>query len=334
MSVGCKRDVWAGEFIEMQYRQFGQTQLQILSVAMGCWVVSGLTSLDVSVEDSLATPRATLDSGINFLDTAWSYGISGDLIARVFWEQVADVVIATKGGLDRTADGREFHAAAVSDLVRQCEGSLRRLRCERMHLYYLHAADPSISLAESAGATGELIQSGKVRFAGASNLSLVQLREFHAICPPTAVQPAYSMPQREIGADVLPWCLSEGISVCVYWPLMNGLLSARLSRDHVFSDGDGRKKYPMFQGEEWHRNQDLVDELRELASGLGISLTTLVVARTLQQSGVTAALCCAKQAWQISESAAAGDFRLAGDVMAAVERALSRRGAAQTQAAV
>ncbi|MFM7922698.1 MAG: aldo/keto reductase, partial [Planctomycetaceae bacterium] len=127
---------------------------------------------------------------------------------------------------------------------------------------------------------------------------------------------------------------SEGISVCVYWPLLKGLLSGRLSRDHIFADGDGRKKYPMFQGQEWQRNQDLVDELRELASVLGISLTTLVVAWTVQQSGVTAALCGAKRAWQISESAAGGDFRLGGDVMAAVERALSRRGAAQTRAAV
>lgn len=318
----------------MQYRQLGRTHLRISSVAMGCWPVSGLTSLDVNIEDSLATLRAALDSGINFLDTAWSYGISEDLIARVLSERAADVVIATKGGLDRTADGRQFHAAAASDLVRQCEGSLRRLRREAVDLYYLHAADPSISLAESAGAIGELIQSGKVRFAGASNLSLVQLREFHAICPLTAVQPAYNMLQREIEADVLPWCLSEGISVCVYWPLLKGLLSGRLSRDHIFADGDGRKKYPMFQGQEWQRNQDLVDELRELASVLGISLTTLVVAWTVQQSGVTAALCGAKRAWQISESAAGGDFRLGGDVMAAVERALSRRGAAQTRAAV
>jgi len=318
----------------MQYRQLGRTELRVSSVAMGCWPVSGLTSLDVNLEDSLATLRAALGSGINFLDTAWSYGISEDLIGRVLSEQAVDVVIATKGGLDRTSDGRQFHAAAAADLLRQCEGSLRRLRREAVDLYYLHAADPRVSVAESAGAIGAMIQAGKVRFAGASNLSLEQLREFHAICPLTAVQPAYNMLQREIEADILPWCLAEGISVCVYWPLLKGLLSGRLSRDHVFADGDGRKKYPMFQGQEWQRNQDLVDELRGIASDLRISLTSLVVAWTVQQRGITAALCGAKRAWQICESAAGGDFQLGDDVVSAVDRALSRRGVAQTRAAV
>lgn len=318
----------------MQYRQLGRTGLGVSTVAMGCWPVSGLTSLDVNVDDSLATLRAALDAGINFLDTAWSYGISEHLIAQVLSERSADVVIATKGGLDRTSDGRQFHAASSVDLKRQCDGSLHRLRRESVELYYLHALDPAVSLAESAGAISELIQSGKVRSAGASNLSLAQLREFHAICPLTAIQPAYNMLQREIESEVLPWCRSEGISVCVYWPLLKGLLSGRLSREHVFADGDGRRKYPMFQGQEWQRNQDLVDELRKISDGLGVSLTTLVVAWTVQQSGITAALCGAKRAWQICESAAGGELMLSPEVLEAVERALSQRGLAQTRAAV
>jgi len=122
--------------------------------------------------------------------------------------------------------------------------------------------------------------------------------------------------------------------VCVYWPLLKGLLSGRLSREHVFADGDGRRKYPMFQGQEWQRNQDLVDELRKISDGLGVSLTTLVVAWTVQQSGITAALCGAKRAWQICESAAGGEFMLSPEVLEAVERALSQRGLAQTRAAV
>ena len=318
----------------MQYRQLGRTDLRVSAVSMGCWPVSGLTSLDVTREDSLATLRAALEAGINFFDTAWSYGTSEELIAEVLSETRADVVLATKGGLDRGGDGRQFHAAAAADLRRQCEGSLRRLRRDVVDLYYLHAADPAVPLAESAGALADLIRCGKVRAAGASNLSLQQLREFHAICPLTAVQPAYNMLQREIEADIIPWCRAEGIAVCVYWPLLKGLLSGHLSRDHVFVDADGRKKYPMFQGQEWQRNQDLVDDLRQISAGLGVSLTTLVVAWTVQQSGITAALCGAKRAWQIRESAAGGDLRLSEDVLGAVERALLRRGRAQTRAAV
>ncbi len=317
----------------MQYRELGGMGLRVSVVAMGCWPISGLTSLDVNRDDSLETIREAFSGGVNFFDTAWSYGSSEELLAEALGPQRESVVIATKGGLDRE-QGRQFHDAKPASLKRQCEGSLRRLGTDRVELYYLHARDPAVPVSESAGAIAELISAGKVRGAGASNLTLAELQEFHDVCPLTAIQPAYNMLQREIEQDILPWCREQGIAVCVYWPLLKGLLAGKLPRDHVFPEGDGRRKYPMFQGTEWIKNQDLLDDLRLIAGRAGVALSTLVVAWTVRQAGITTALCGAKRPWQIRESAVAGGFELTQDILDDIETALQRRGVAVTRAAV
>lgn len=317
----------------MQLRQLGNSALRVTPVAMGCWPISGITSLDVNPTDSLATLRAALDCGINFFDTAHSYGTSESLLAEVIRGRRDEVVIASKGGLTRR-DGRQIHDARPESLREQCQQSLRQLKCEQIDLYYLHAPDPGVPITESAGAIADLISAGCVATAGASNLSLPELKQFHSVCPLTAVQPPYNLLQRGIESDLIPWCLEQQISLCVYWPLLKGLLAGQLPRNHVFSTSDGRHKYPMFQGVEWQRNQDLLDELRPIASGLNVTLAALVVAWTIHQPGITAALCGAKRSWQIQESADGAALQIPTDAMDAIHAALARRGPANTRAAV
>ncbi|MEY3174201.1 MAG: ral stress protein 69 [Planctomycetota bacterium] len=317
----------------MQPRQLGNTHLKVTPVAMGCWPISGITSLDVNPVDSLATLRAAADSGINFFDTAHSYGTSELLLAEALGERRHDVVIASKGGLTRR-DGRQIHDARPESLRQQCHNSLQQLNRRQIDLYYLHAVDPAVPIEESAGAIAELITDGCVAFAGASNLSLAELQRFHAICPLTAVQPPYNLLQRGIEADLVPWCCERQISICIYWPLLKGLLAGLLPRNHIFSPGDGRAKYPMFQGTEWERNQDLLDDLRPIASELNVSLATLSVAWTIHQPGITSALCGAKRDWQIQESAAAAVLQIPPDALSDIHAALLKRGPANTRAAV
>lgn len=317
----------------MQLRQLGNSALRVTPVAMGCWPISGITSLDVNPSDSLATLHAALDCGINFFDTAHSYGTSESLLAEVFRGRRHEVVIASKGGLTRR-DGLQIHDARPESLREHCQQSLRQLNCERIDLYYLHAPDPSVPITESAGAIADLVSAGLVATAGASNLSLPELRQFHSVCPLTAVQPPYNLLQRGIESDLVPWCREQQISLCIYWPLLKGLLAGQLPRTHVFPPSDGRHKYPMFQGIEWQRNQDLLDELRPIASELNVTLAALAVAWTLHQPGITAALCGAKRSWQIQESAVAAALQIPPDAMAAVHAALARRGPPNIRAAV
>lgn len=320
----------------MRFRPLGQTEIQVSVIAMGCWPIAGVTSLDVSREHSLDTLRSAIDNGITFLDTAYAYGIHGEseeLIGEVLQGRRDSAVVATKAGLHRVGRA-QAHDARPATLRRECEQSLRRLRTDHVELFYLHAPDPDVPVEESAGAIADLIAQGKARAAGASNMTLSQLEAFHAVCPLSAVQPHYNMLQREIEKELVPWCRLRHISVCVYWPLMKGLLAGRLPRDHQFDDADGRKKYPMFQGEEWQRNQDFMDDLKRIACEAGCAVSQLVIAWTIQQPGITVALCGARRAWQIAETAQAASVVLSDSTLQQIDAALSRRGQACSTAAV
>jgi aryl-alcohol dehydrogenase-like predicted oxidoreductase len=201
------------------------------------------------------------------------------------------------------------------------------LGTDRVELYYLHAPDPSVPLTESAGAVRQMVESGKALSAGASNCSLDQLKEFHAVCPLSAVQLPYNMLQRDIERETIPWCREQQISVTAYWPLMKGLLAGRLDAAKL-DERDSRRTYPMYQGDEWEKNQHFVQRIREIAADAGRSVAQLVVNWTIHQPGITSALCGAKRPWQIEETAAAMGWTLAPEQTAAIETAIAARGAA------
>ncbi len=318
-------------------RPLGQTDIRVSPVAMGCWPIAGMTSLNVNDTDSLATIAACLEVGINFLDTAYCYGAQGEseqLIAQALGARRDEVVIATKCGIHWGSDGVQVKDGRPATLRRECEESLRRLRTDRVELLYLHAPDPRTPVEESAGELKRLLEEGKTRSVGVSNFTLAQLQAFHAVCPISAFQPPYNMLQRQIEEDTLPWCRTQGVSTMVYWPLMKGLLAGKLARDHVFAAGDGRAKYPMFQGEEWRKNNDFLDDLRLIAAEAKRSLPALVINWTIHQPGITVALCGAKRPEQIRESAGALGWKLTPAQFAAIDAALTKRGTAQVRPAV
>jgi aryl-alcohol dehydrogenase-like predicted oxidoreductase len=290
-----------------------------------------MSSADIKDDESLATIEACFDLGINFLDTAYGYGATGEserLIARALGSRRDEMVIATKGGLHWAPGRQQVVDGRPEVLKRECEESLQRLQTDRVELLYLHAPDPKIPLADSAGALRELLAAGKTRAVGVSNVSLARLQEFAAVCPVAAVQPAYNMLQRDIEQDLIPWCTEHGVSVVVYWPLLKGLLAGKLPREHVFPTTDSRHKYPMFQGSEWQKNQDLVDQLRSIAADAGKSVSQLVINWTIHQPGITSALCGAKRPDQIRENAFAMGWQLTSAQSAQIDRALAERGKA------
>lgn len=315
----------------------GPTGLTVSPVAMGCWPIAGISSLDVNDRDSLATLRAAAECSINFLDTAYCYGVAGEseqLIGRVLPELPKDIVLATKGGLHyepkqqagvqpkQSIDGRP------ETLRRQCDESLSRLGVDRVDLYYLHTPDPNVPVEESAGAIAELIAAGKVRAAGASNCTLEQLRQFQRTCPLAAVQLPYNMLQREIETETIPWCGEHGIAVVVYWALMKGLLAGKVGLETPLDERDPRRRYPMYQGEEWEKNLQLVRRLKSIADEAGKTVAQLTVNWTMSQPGITAVLCGAKRPEQIRETAGAMGWRLTASQQAALDEALAQRGPA------
>ena len=313
----------------MQYRPLANTGLQVSEVALGCWPIAGMTSPGVTDADSIATIEACFELGINHLDTAYCYGAKGEserLIARALGRRRNEMVIATKGGIHWSPEGQQVLDARPATLRRECEESLRRLGADHVELYYLHAPDKHVPVAESAGELKRLLDEGKVLAVGASNVTLAQLEEFAAACPLAAFQPPYNMLLRQIEADTLPWCRRHGVAVMVYWPLMKGLLAGKIARDQVFGPDDSRRKYPMFQGDERRKNHDLVDRLQEIAGRCGHTVADLVIRWTVQRPGVTSALCGAKRPDQIRENAGGSDWQLDDRQLAEIEQALAQRG--------
>jgi aryl-alcohol dehydrogenase-like predicted oxidoreductase len=204
--------------------------------------------------------------------------------------------------------------------------SLARLGTDRLDLLYLHAPDPTIPIEESAGALRGLLEAGKARAIGGSNMTVAQLERFSAECPLAACQMPYNMLQRGIEDAILPWCRRNQVAMVVYWPLMKGLLAGRMHRGRVFSASDSRHKYPMFNGAEFERNLDFVDALRPIAARLQCDLPDLVLAWTAEQDGITSVLFGATSPDQVLANARALACDLDDEARAAIRLAIAERG--------
>jgi aryl-alcohol dehydrogenase-like predicted oxidoreductase len=317
-------------------RSLGTTGVEVSPVALGCWPIAGVTSLDVNDADSIATIQKCFDIGINHLDTAHVYGPNGEsetLIrsalasTRRGGSRRDEMVIATKCGIHYQG-GQMVTDGRPERLRYECDESLRRLGTDRIELLYQHSPDENVPIEESAGALRELLEAGKTRSVGASNFTVEQLERFAAVCPLAAVQMPYNMLQRDIERHTIPWCRERNVAVMVYWPLMKGLLAGKFASDHKFDERDSRRKYPMYQGEEWQKNQEFVGRLREAAALSDHTVAQLVVNWTISQPGITSALCGAKRPWQIEESAGAMGWTLSDEQRALIDAAIAARGPA------
>lgn len=307
-------------------RQLGWSDLSVSTVGFGCWPIAGVSSLDVNDTDSLRTMQAALDSGINFFDTAFSYGYDGEadrLVAQVLRQRPGEMIVASKVGSHYDADRKRIIDGRPKTLLAHAERACQRLGVEQLDILYLHEVDPQVPIAESAGAVAEIVSRGLARFAGVSNVDLAQLQIFHAVCPVVVVQNPFNMLQPERTLAIRDFCVENDIAIACYWVLMKGLLAGRMNRNHSFDPADRRLAYPIYQGQAWERAQDLLDELRVIADELQWSVAQLVVAWTLQQSGITVALCGAKRAAQIEETAEAMRLVLSANTLSRIDAFLS-----------
>lgn len=309
-----------------QMRTLGKTEIRIAPVGLGCWPIAGMTSLDVNDQDSVRTVQTAIDMGINMLDTAYGYGANGEsdaLIRKAIAGQRDKVVIASKAGMHWKPDGNRCFDASPSRVIQECEESLLRLGVDEIDLFYLHAVDPNVSVQDSASAFAQLLEKGKIRSVGVSNVTVEQLNSFSDVCEVAAVQPPYNMLQREIEKDLIPWCRQRQISVINYWPLMKGLLAGKIRRGHAFAPEDKRQTYDVFQGAQYERAQQLLDCLDDVAKEVDKTLAQVVVNWTIHQPGITATLCGAKRDWQIAETAGAMGWRLEDGQIKKIENFLA-----------
>ena len=316
-------------------RPLGRSSVTVGPLGLGCWPLAGMTRAGVTAAAAEATVAAAIDAGIAHLDTAYCYGERGEserAIAAATRGRRDRVVIAGKCGIHweaapaATPPRRQVVDGRPERIRAEVEESLRRLETDHLDLLYLHAPDPQVPIADSAGELARLLAAGKARAIGASNVSPAQLEAFAAACPLSACQMHFNMLQREIEREILPWCRAHGVALVAYWPLMKGLLTGTMHRGQVFPTSDSRHKYPMFNGAEFERNLDFVEALRPTAARLGCSLPDLVLAWTAEQPGITSVLFGATTPEQVAINARALAVDLDDEARRDIAAATAARG--------
>ncbi|KUJ64514.1 aldo/keto reductase [Streptomyces albus subsp. albus] len=301
------------------------TPLRVSALGLGCMGMSDYYAPG-DADASIATIRRALDLGVTFLDTADAYGpfTNEELVGRAVAGRRAEVVLATKFGVERLPDGSPVGVNGRPEYVRAaCEASLRRLGTDHIDLYYQHRIDPEVPIEETWGALAELVQAGKVRHLGISEAAPDTIRRAHAVHPITAGQYEYSLFTRDIEDEQLPVLRELGIGLVAYSPIGRGLLTGTLSTTD-FGASDFRRTAPRFQDGNLAANLALVDRVRALAEARGATPAQLALAWLLAQGPDVTAIPGTKRISYLEQNAAAADLVLSPADLAALDAAVPR----------
>ncbi len=296
----------------MKQRKLGSQGLTVSALGLGCMGMSEFYGPGDEAE-SLATIHRALELGIDFLDTADVYGLGKNeiLVGKAIRDRRHHVVLATKFGIVRTPDGGWAGINGRPDYVRQsCDGSLKRLGVDRIDLYYQHRVDPGVPIEDTVGAMAELIQQGKVRYLGLSEAAPATIRRAHAIHPITALQTEYSLWSREPEEEIIPTTRELGIGFVAYSPLGRGFLTGRFQRPEDIPEGDWRRTSPRFQGENFQKNLQLVERVKEIAARRNLTPSQLALAWLLAQGDDIVPIPGTKQRRYLEENVAAVEIEL------------------------
>ncbi|WP_117170113.1 aldo/keto reductase [Paraliobacillus sediminis] len=263
----------------MKTKKLGQSDLEVSAIGLGLMGMSPLYG-QVNDEESIRTIQRALELGVTLLDTADVYGNGHNeqLLGKALKGRREQAVIASKFGFSPNFEGIFGHPDHVKESI---DKSLKRLDVDYIDLYYQHRVDPNIPIEETVGAMADLVQAGKVRAIGLSEATPEQIRRAHATHPITALQTEYSLWSREVESEILPTVNELGISFVAYSPLSRGFLSGELSKFEDFEETDVRRGLPRFQPENFSKNVELVDKIKEMALEQNCTPSQLAIAWTM-----------------------------------------------------
>lgn len=308
----------------MHTRQLGKNGPQVSAIGLGCMGMTDFYTTGGDTREALATLHRAMELGINLLDTADMYGphTNEELIGKAIAGKRDQVFLASKFGIVRDSanptargvDGRPDYIRAAID------GTLKRLGVDTLDLYYQHRVDPDVAIEETVGAMAELVQAGKVRYLGLSEASAKTLERAHKVHPISALQSEYSLWSRDQEHnDCLATCQRLGIAFVPYSPLGRGFLTGALKSPDDFAADDYRRFSPRFQGENFNRNLQLVQQVQTLAADKGVSAGQLALAWVLAQGDYLIPIPGTKQRKYLEENVAALDVVLSPEDLSALE---------------
>jgi aryl-alcohol dehydrogenase-like predicted oxidoreductase len=314
----------------MEFRKLGNSDLQVSKITFGAWAIGGWMWGGAEEKDAIEAIHASIDGGATSIDTAavYGYGRSEELVGKAIKGKRDKVQVLTKYGLrwdstegehffdwsdDENGEKNIYRNARKQSIIHECENSLRRLQTDYIDLYQCHWRDPSTPVEETMEAMNQLLKEGKIRAAGVSNFTPADMEAASKVCPLASDQPPYSMIVRDIEKDVVPYCIEQNIALIVYSPLQRGLLTGKFKPDVQFKDGDHRANQAHFQPENIKRVNAFLAKIKPIADAHGASLGQLVLAWTVAQPGITAALVGARDAAQCKENLQADAIKLSAD---------------------
>jgi len=313
----------------LETKTLGNSDLALTRIGFGAWAIGGgdwqFAWGPQDDQESIEAIHRALDLGINWIDTAAVYGLghSEEIVGKALKSTSAKPYVFTKCEMiwDETREIKR----SMKQIRREVEDSLKRLRLETIDLYQIHWPVPDEEIEEGWSTMADLKKEGKVRWIGVSNFSVAQMERALKIAPITSLQPPYSMINRSIEPEILPFCARNSIGVINYSPMQSGLLTGAMTTERVaaFPKDDFRRNAKAFQQPQLDRNLKLAALLGEIGVPHGVSAGVVAIAWTLAQPAVTAAIVGGRSARQVDGVFPAAEFRLTGEELAVINSYLT-----------
>jgi aryl-alcohol dehydrogenase-like predicted oxidoreductase len=308
----------------MQTRMLGRSSLEVSALGLGCMGLSFGYGPATDRADAVRLIRAAHERGVTFFDTAEAYGpgLNEEVVGEALELVRGEVVIATKFGFVKgvPAQGLDSRPERIRQVA---DEALKRLRTDRIDLFYQHRVDPNVPIEDVAGTVQDLIQAGKVKHFGLSEAGAESIRRAHAVQPVAALQSEYSMWWREPEAEILPVLEELGIGFVPFSPLGKGFLTGRFDPDATFGEGDFRSTVPRFSPEALKANQALVLLVRELAAEKGVTPAQIALGWLLARKPWIAPIPGTTKLHRLEENLGGASVELGTDDVSRIEQALA-----------
>jgi aryl-alcohol dehydrogenase-like predicted oxidoreductase len=308
----------------LERRTLGRQGLEVSAIGLGCMGMSQSYGVPDDAE-SVATIHRALELGLTFFDTAEVYGpfTNEELLGRALEGRRDQVVIATKFGWEIGSTGRGGLDSRPEHIREAVEGSLRRLRTDRIDLLYQHRVDPAVPIEDVVGTMAELVREGKARFLGLSEAGVETIRRAHAVHPISALQSEYSLWERNLETEIIPALRELGIGLVPFSPLGRGFLTGTARRAEEYPEGDYRRGDPRFQGANYDANMRAAGIVGAIAKELDATPAQVALAWVLARGDDFVPIPGTKRRSYLEENLRAADLRLDRRVMERLDAALA-----------